>query len=681
MSGRKQHYIPQSFQRPFKIGGDVKGERIWCYRKDKNRALNVRIADVAAERDFYSSPSSSNEHTLDDLITKYESKLADKLRALNSFEHGEHVPSDVAAEAISHLTYRAKTIRNLASFGLNTLVSGVVDSLGSNFNLENFPAAPIPEVIKSHLVASTSDFPNIDTLNLRDDTLLKIVYAVLRENPDQYLNGIKEVLEGLSKAVENFDVQNAHTTSFDRMFPEALYDQLADIKWQIIGISEGSIVLPDCIGVYLDQGGNFYPLLGGVKSARMILVPLSPDKLLVGSLDDNFLITAALFNVKAAECSSEFFLSKFKNENTDRLQSRIGERIFAQIRSVVDGAFQTFRVSEEHSIDVSSTYDIESLGEYQISLTIPDGATESLSKSQIKDLAIEIVSVWDRETLQKVEHLTFGDTRNAARTYAETTLPRDLIEGSISLRSDDVCAILPSQKSLGEFDVHINWNVVYLFLQSETKAEAIGYLKSAEADVSLHSLADCYEAGGYRVDTQHSLVHAIHTLRIYSRIVAKGGTSQSAMPKVIEDTRDVLIQAWDINDLNRLEKRHELPEGALAELTQRMAYSMVCLGNFVAKARASLPRNAMKLCPDRAFVRWACLFEKDMQVAMRWLGTQRPDDAGLILAAHFERLMAGLGFVFEIDADGNLRWEYREHLASGLLKVPFEALIEQSQRR
>ena len=72
MAGRKQHFIPQHYQRPFAIKGS--DERIWTYRKGKSKPIPTSIADTAAQRDFYSEPSTGDIPTLDDLITVYEQR-------------------------------------------------------------------------------------------------------------------------------------------------------------------------------------------------------------------------------------------------------------------------------------------------------------------------------------------------------------------------------------------------------------------------------------------------------------------------------------------------------------------------------------------------------------------------------------------------------------------------------
>lgn len=119
MSGAKQHYIPQIFQKPFRIFSSGKQEQIWCYRKEQNEPFIARIADVAAERYFYSDKQSNNNETLDDTITKYEDRLTGLLNTLRALSSSDAVPSEVAAEVIAHLTTRAKSFRHLINDGIS----------------------------------------------------------------------------------------------------------------------------------------------------------------------------------------------------------------------------------------------------------------------------------------------------------------------------------------------------------------------------------------------------------------------------------------------------------------------------------------------------------------------------------------------------------------------------------
>ncbi|WP_446719370.1 DUF4238 domain-containing protein [Halomonas sp. KG2] len=105
MSGRKQHYIPQSFQRGFCIPG--KKNQTNVYSRTKHYISNIN--NIAAQRDFYSAPSPSGEKTLDDSITFYENKLGNLLHSLRSLEIGDTANPQVSAEIIAHLAPRTNS--------------------------------------------------------------------------------------------------------------------------------------------------------------------------------------------------------------------------------------------------------------------------------------------------------------------------------------------------------------------------------------------------------------------------------------------------------------------------------------------------------------------------------------------------------------------------------------------
>ena len=83
MAGKKQHFIPQHFQKPFVIPGSH--DRLWMFRRGKSSGFTVARKKAAAKEYFYSKPSPDGLPTLDDLVTEYENdlhKIVDRIREL-----------------------------------------------------------------------------------------------------------------------------------------------------------------------------------------------------------------------------------------------------------------------------------------------------------------------------------------------------------------------------------------------------------------------------------------------------------------------------------------------------------------------------------------------------------------------------------------------------------------------
>ncbi len=130
MSGRKQHYIPQSLLKSFETPSKGKTKKVWVFKKGQKPFLSA-TEDVAAQRDFYSDPLKDGLLTLDDRITGYEIELNRLIETLLKAPADLPVDSTVAAEVVTHLTIRAAFLRGVATFGVNHLIGSAVDLLGS----------------------------------------------------------------------------------------------------------------------------------------------------------------------------------------------------------------------------------------------------------------------------------------------------------------------------------------------------------------------------------------------------------------------------------------------------------------------------------------------------------------------------------------------------------------------
>ena len=125
MSGRKQHHTPQSLLRGFETPSSGKKTQVQVFSKQKK--FKAPTEDVAAERHFYSELSNDGTQTLDDLITQYETSLADNSSALRAVSAGARANSDIAAEVLAHLTIRNGHLRKSFANGFRILLSKAAD--------------------------------------------------------------------------------------------------------------------------------------------------------------------------------------------------------------------------------------------------------------------------------------------------------------------------------------------------------------------------------------------------------------------------------------------------------------------------------------------------------------------------------------------------------------------------
>lgn len=104
MSGRKQHFIPQSLLKGF--GRTGKGDKVQVIVYSHDHGIFPAATEgVAAQREFYSKLAVEGD-TLDDKITAYETPLAETLSALRNLGDGEIADKQSASEFVTHLVVR-----------------------------------------------------------------------------------------------------------------------------------------------------------------------------------------------------------------------------------------------------------------------------------------------------------------------------------------------------------------------------------------------------------------------------------------------------------------------------------------------------------------------------------------------------------------------------------------------
>ena len=107
MSGRKQHYIPQSLLRGFASRATKDDAYVFCFQKD-GRVFEPNTKNIAAERDFYSDPSNT---LLDDAITEKEKDIADLLVDARKAEELTPGAANELRSLIAHLMSRTRVVR------------------------------------------------------------------------------------------------------------------------------------------------------------------------------------------------------------------------------------------------------------------------------------------------------------------------------------------------------------------------------------------------------------------------------------------------------------------------------------------------------------------------------------------------------------------------------------------
>lgn len=356
MSGRKQHYIPQSFQRGFCIPG--KKNQTNVYSRTKHYTSNIN--NIAAQRDFYSSPSPSGEKTLDDSITFYENKLGDLLHSLRSLEVGDIANPQASAEIIAHLTPRTNSARNIIKNSAKLFISGAskifVEKNELLFRLGWDKASTNQAWNKTFLplIEKEEAFTDLLTkyntqIKIPKEVFYRMLFILSKEGILSKNNSLPHLV---SLLFEKLTTQSDEmvTNSQKQILQEDLTIKsrkkiLEKYKWCINAAPTEGAIMPDCIAIGLDEVDNlFYPYIMTSK-ASIVVMPLTSQKILIGVDKDCTLPDLSDFNKEASECSDELFISALPNHIN--LQEHIGNRWRKKVESTVSNTIDEMKAPKK----------------------------------------------------------------------------------------------------------------------------------------------------------------------------------------------------------------------------------------------------------------------------------------------------------------------------------------------
>ncbi|MDE2760064.1 MAG: DUF4238 domain-containing protein [Paracoccaceae bacterium] len=335
MAGRKQHFIPQHFQKPFAIKGYK--EKIWLYRKDKPNPIQTSISNTAAQRDFYSKPSKENIPTLDDLITRYEQFLHPKVDKLRRLEIGDDIPAAEVAELVTHLAIRSSYMREMVKDVASSMTEAIHAVMSGKINGQkiNFPKHHVPPAIENLIIKEFEKKKLIEQIPVSNQTVAKLTYFVLREVADELLTDARGMFDYFVEELNNKSASisyNAQTTVLtDSLAPETRVKRLSELKWTVVEGPDGGAILPDCTSVVFDGEKWTSFFLAGNEEIVAIALPLTPDRIALGLAVGVSKIDVADFNTIAAHSSHTFFLSSSCKPELKQALPKLGRKVRSQL--------------------------------------------------------------------------------------------------------------------------------------------------------------------------------------------------------------------------------------------------------------------------------------------------------------------------------------------------------------
>ncbi len=345
MSGRKQHFIPQSLLRSF---GFTKGKNTYVVAYTHDRGIFTPGTDgIGAEREFYSELDvEGSGETLDDKITNYEGPFPEVLDELRSLGDGDKADTKMVAEFVTHLVVRNDHFRKAVTSGSEHLIGGMAEAftdedqtkslLGLNREL---PSEMFAEEIAKMWVQFGPIFVNLGMTEAQFNAWA--FQAVKGEFPAffaQTVAPLRDAFAGMIKKLPEVAANAQRRSLAEGLSPPKRVDLMCEFKWQVVH-PKSAIVLPDCVAVAIDASGEAYSLmLGEFETIQTIYMPLSSERLLVGSRDDLVAPNGGL-NEAFAACSWDFFVARDRTLELERchtlLRTRVSQFLVGTVEEVI----------------------------------------------------------------------------------------------------------------------------------------------------------------------------------------------------------------------------------------------------------------------------------------------------------------------------------------------------------
>lgn len=344
MSGRKQHFIPQSLLKGF---GVRKGRstQVIVYTPERG-IFTVATDGVAAERDFYSGPVLNGlGETLDDRITSHEASLATTIAAMRDLGRNDPVDAAAAAALVSHLAVRNDSFRRVVTSATSAMVEGVSDAFEDEDRARALlglageePAGVFAEQLaeayarlRPALAALGVDMARFKAWAF---TKAKAEFGTYHEQSRADRAAFASLVLERTPAM----VADAQRGGLMReLVPAERVDRLAAFDWRVLS-ADCTLVLPDCVAAGMDDQKRLRPLmLVELARLRAVVLPLAANRLLVGS-DGGDLAMPSDFNGEAAACSWDFFVAPRRTEELAALRPQMRTRASGFVDETVGSA-------------------------------------------------------------------------------------------------------------------------------------------------------------------------------------------------------------------------------------------------------------------------------------------------------------------------------------------------------
>lgn len=325
MSGKRHHFVPRFLQSGFASHTNGNEVFTWAYRKGA-QVFNTNIVNVGVEGLFYSQ---DGDNTIDDSITTAEGRYSELVEALRADKENAVADSKAIAELLAHLEIRTRHLResfsNSTSFLMHELLRFFEDkqAFGKYIQkkLRSDPSIlrnAIAEQLRNH---NLPDSVLEEALKIGPALIEQLMPSLLDSLPSMATQYRAEIPQMLKVAAKSGHLKGLRQT----LAPPVKTRVYEDLKFQILHVQDAAIPLGDSMLVFQLHGNRmFKPFSEKADQIQAVYLPLSFDRVLVGSVDDAILDISRL-PMAIAKCSLEYFISSTKSNTNDLLHSCIGE--------------------------------------------------------------------------------------------------------------------------------------------------------------------------------------------------------------------------------------------------------------------------------------------------------------------------------------------------------------------
>ncbi|QYC11486.1 DUF4238 domain-containing protein [Brevundimonas nasdae] len=290
MSGKKQHFIPQSLLRGFATE-TRKGHRLWVHHRERG-VFEANVQDAAAARFFYSELRTEGAPaTLDDRITAYESRLAEHLKMLTASPEGMIADDEVAREVVAHLAFRTEATRDLVGEAMITTQrlkawmatpAVMLAYVGADRDKPGPRIESFLEILRAD-PRWTRTFGAVKSRHIR-----KVLFAEVRRDPMRFVGGMMEETRRETEFLlreHRALAREVHTDALSAdVVSTASMRRLEGLTWSVADYD--NLPLPDTVVLASRDSLNFRGL-SWIEAAeqRDVVMPLSRGRLLQGQRD------------------------------------------------------------------------------------------------------------------------------------------------------------------------------------------------------------------------------------------------------------------------------------------------------------------------------------------------------------------------------------------------------------